>query len=52
MAYTILTNHKGGIFTVDLTYKPTQAQLEVGDDPDEPKDVLLWDRKAEGGFPE
>ncbi|EMF17442.1 Seleno_W_rel-domain-containing protein [Sphaerulina musiva SO2202] len=42
----------GGIFTVDLTYKPTQAQLEMGDDPDEAKDVVLWDRKTEGGFPE
>ncbi len=35
-----------------MTYKPTQAQLEVGDDPEQLKDVLLWDRKAEGGFPE
>lgn len=42
----------GGIFTVDLTYKPTQSQLEVGDDPNEAKHVLLWDRKSEGGFPE
>ncbi|KAM3419353.1 hypothetical protein BST61_g5284 [Cercospora zeina] len=42
----------GGIFTVDLTYKPTPSQLEVGDDPNEAKHVLLWDRKSEGGFPE
>lgn len=37
---------------MDLTYKPTLAQLEMGDDPDEAKDVVLWDRKTEGGFPE
>ncbi|PIB00453.1 hypothetical protein CB0940_01128 [Cercospora beticola] len=42
----------GGVFTVDLAYKPTQSQLEVGDDPNEAKHVLLWDRKSEGGFPE
>ncbi|KAI5369403.1 Putative selenoprotein, Rdx-type [Septoria linicola] len=42
----------GGVFTVDLTYKPTQSQLEVGDDPDGTKSVVLWDRKAESGFPE
>ncbi|KAF2208816.1 hypothetical protein CERZMDRAFT_114340 [Cercospora zeae-maydis SCOH1-5] len=47
-----LVPSEGGIFTVDLAYKPTQSQLEVGDDPDEAKHVLLWDRKSEGGFPE
>lgn len=38
----------GGRFTVSLTYKPldsTGAEAET-------KRVLLWDRKAEGGFPE
>jgi len=34
----------GGIFTVYLTYKP-QGATEVQED-------LIWDRKAEGGFPE
>lgn len=38
----------GGLFTVHLTYKPEAnegASAEV-------QEVLLWDRKAEGGFPE
>ncbi|TKA32390.1 hypothetical protein B0A50_01496 [Salinomyces thailandicus] len=34
----------GGIFTVQLTYKP-DATLQA-------QHTLLWDRKAEGGFPE
>ncbi|KAK5123361.1 hypothetical protein LTR85_002793 [Meristemomyces frigidus] len=34
----------GGIFTVYLTYKSDTAA--------EAQQVLLWDRKAEGGFPE
>ncbi|KAK4547217.1 hypothetical protein LTR36_001439 [Oleoguttula mirabilis] len=34
----------GGIFTVYLTHKPDTAS--------EAQQVLLWDRKAEGGFPE
>jgi predicted Rdx family selenoprotein len=37
----------GGIFTVNLTYKLTQVE---GEDV-AVKTVLLWDRKAEGGFP-
>ncbi|KAF2653938.1 hypothetical protein K491DRAFT_694243 [Lophiostoma macrostomum CBS 122681] len=36
----------GGLFIVDLTYVPK------GEDRVEAKKVLLWDRKAEGGFPE
>jgi len=35
----------GGLFTVHLTYKPAASSAEV-------QQVLLWDRKAEGGFPE
>lgn len=39
----------GGIFTVHLTYK----EINPGaDGQSETKHVLLWDRKAEGGFPE
>ena len=34
----------GGIFTVYLTYKPDAGA--------ETQQVLLWDRKAENGFPE
>ncbi|KAF2501270.1 hypothetical protein BU16DRAFT_194935 [Lophium mytilinum] len=46
----------GGLFTVELTYIPlTTAPENSADTP--PSDVkatkvLLWDRKAEGGFPE
>ena len=36
----------GGIFQVHLTYVPPGAESA------EPQEVLLWDRKAEGGFPE
>ncbi|KAK4565378.1 hypothetical protein LTR86_003995 [Recurvomyces mirabilis] len=36
----------GGIFTVHLTYKPATEGTH------ETREVLLWDRKAEGGFPE
>lgn len=39
----------GGVFTVYLTYQPptsnSSGQLET-------KELLIWDRKAEGGFPE
>ncbi|KAH9822895.1 Rdx family [Teratosphaeria destructans] len=35
----------GGIFTVYLTYRPDAAAADA-------QEVLLWDRKAEGGFPE
>ncbi|KAK5676613.1 hypothetical protein LTS10_010914 [Elasticomyces elasticus] len=34
----------GGIFTVYLTYKPGHTA--------ETEHLLIWDRKAEGGFPE
>jgi predicted Rdx family selenoprotein len=41
----------GGLFTVHLTYKPQEtegtAEGEV-----QVQEVLIWDRKAEGGFPE
>jgi len=39
----------GGLFTVHLTYRP---KLESGEEGGEVKGILLWDRKAEGGFPE
>ncbi|KAL5390945.1 hypothetical protein DPSP01_001442 [Paraphaeosphaeria sporulosa] len=44
----------GGVFTAELTYIPQDATSEDGDGdrPVETKTVLLWDRKAEGGFPE
>ncbi|KAF2751910.1 seleno protein W family protein [Sporormia fimetaria CBS 119925] len=35
----------GGLFTVKLTYRLEDEDCEI-------KEVLLWDRKAEGGFPE
>ncbi|KAK7565301.1 Rdx family-domain-containing protein [Phyllosticta citricarpa] len=42
----------GGIFTVGLSYRPSDvAGAEEGAD-STVHDVLLWDRKAEGGFPE
>lgn len=42
----------GGLFTVELTYKQS-AEATNGQDQDvEIKKVLIWDRKAEGGFPE
>ncbi|KAF1841873.1 uncharacterized protein K460DRAFT_435139 [Cucurbitaria berberidis CBS 394.84] len=41
----------GGLFTVELTYLPSSSSTEEGRDVDAKK-VLLWDRKAEGGFPE
>lgn len=40
----------GGIFTVNLTYKPEATAENSGDV--SVQDVLIWDRKAEGGFPE
>ncbi|KAF2155850.1 hypothetical protein K461DRAFT_82339 [Myriangium duriaei CBS 260.36] len=40
----------GGIFQVHLTYLPQSADSESGEPI--PKEVLLWDRKTEGGFPE
>jgi predicted Rdx family selenoprotein len=39
----------GGLFTVHLTYKP---ESEVEGEDAQAQEVLLWDRKAEGGFPE
>jgi selT/selW/selH-like putative selenoprotein len=39
----------GGLFTVHLTYKPV-GEAEGSDV--KTQEVLLWDRKAEGGFPE
>jgi selT/selW/selH-like putative selenoprotein len=39
----------GGLFTVHLTYKP---ESEVEGEDAQTQEVLLWDRKAEGGFPE
>ncbi len=39
----------GGIFTVQLSYVPHSAQEQTSAAPSE---VLIWDRKDEGGFPE
>ena len=39
----------GGLFTVHLTYKPVG---EADGSDVQTREVLLWDRKAEGGFPE
>ncbi|KAK3687013.1 hypothetical protein LTR37_019222 [Vermiconidia calcicola] len=39
----------GGLFQVRLTYVPQDAN---GQAVAEAKDVLIWDRKVEGGFPE
>ncbi|KAF2709529.1 hypothetical protein K504DRAFT_379811 [Pleomassaria siparia CBS 279.74] len=41
----------GGLFTVELTYAPSESRQDSGQHV-EMKKVLLWDRKAEGGFPE
>lgn len=40
----------GGLFTVELTYASSSQQEGQNQDVDIRK-VLLWDRKAEGGFP-
>ncbi|KAL6712617.1 hypothetical protein ACN47E_000494 [Coniothyrium glycines] len=40
----------GGLFTVELTYIP--ASTTSNENNFEVQKVLLWDRKAEGGFPE
>lgn len=37
----------GGLFTVHLTYKPAEEGESA-----QAQEVLIWDRKAEGGFPE
>ncbi|KXT13013.1 hypothetical protein AC579_3344 [Pseudocercospora musae] len=39
----------GGLFQVNLTYIPVSSESEVES---EVKEVLIWDRKAEAGFPE
>ncbi|KAK6441887.1 hypothetical protein LTR95_001888 [Oleoguttula sp. CCFEE 5521] len=40
----------GGLFTVHLTHKPASVDGEAKDTA--VQEVLIWDRKAEGGFPE
>jgi predicted Rdx family selenoprotein len=40
----------GGVFTVNLTYKPQEPAAKFSDEI-QATTVLLWDRKAEGGFP-
>jgi predicted Rdx family selenoprotein len=42
----------GGLFTVHLTYKPEGATSDGNDGDVQVQEVLIWDRKAEGGFPE
>ena len=42
----------GGLFTVHLTYKPQQSEGAATDEDVQVQEVLIWDRKAEGGFPE
>lgn len=47
----------GGLFSVALTYKPLPEQGDKLPHDEQQQDlevrtVLLWDRKAEGGFPE
>jgi len=45
----------GGLFSITLSYTPQTVSNEEGDDKKgevRPQTVLLWDRKAEGGFPE
>ena len=42
----------GGLFTVHLTYKPQQSEGASADGDVQVQEVLIWDRKAEGGFPE
>ena len=41
----------GGVFQVQLTYHPSSVSSE-GYPQGEPQEVLIWDRKIEGGFPE
>jgi predicted Rdx family selenoprotein len=43
----------GGLFTVTLSYipQPIGEQRDGSKDSMQPQTVLLWDRKAEGGFP-
>ena len=43
----------GGIFTVNLTYDAAAVTAASGNDANaEIREVLIWDRKADGGFPE
>lgn len=42
----------GGLFTVRLLYLDTTESIHDPSKPPQAQDVLLWDRKAEGGFPE
>ena len=42
----------GGVFRIHLLYLPAQQQEEEGRGNEGAREVLLWDRKAEGGFPE
>ena len=44
----------GGLFTVHLTYKPQESEAAASDGNGDVQvqEVLIWDRKAEGGFPE
>lgn len=43
----------GGLFTVHLTHKPPGTEGAATADEDvQVQEVLIWDRKAEGGFPE
>jgi selT/selW/selH-like putative selenoprotein len=39
----------GGLFTVHLTYATGETE---SDGKSKPEEVLIWDRKAESGFPE
>ncbi|CAK4030628.1 Hypothetical predicted protein [Lecanosticta acicola] len=41
----------GGLFTVHLTYNSTATSTSSLDEV-QAQEVLIWDRKAEGGFPE
>lgn len=41
----------GGIFKVHITYKPSQTADDTIAEPGI-QEVLIWDRKPEGGFPE
>ena len=42
----------GGLFTVHLTYKPQGTEGAASNGDVQVQEVLIWDRKAEGGFPE
>ncbi|KAF2141965.1 uncharacterized protein K452DRAFT_24042 [Aplosporella prunicola CBS 121167] len=42
----------GGVFRVELTHIPANVTSAPADASTQPQTTLLWDRKAEGGFPE